>query len=94
MFVEVAVIRPAKDMSKHDKSNMFFLPREEESASVARISPPTRQPMKKHEAGNPLMSELVHSSDQSDTIDVSIGISQVHEVFGSWHISVKELHRE
>lgn len=94
MFVEAAVERPAKDMSRHDRSSMFFRPSEEESASVARMSPPARQPKKKDEAGKPLMTELAHSKDHSDTMEVSMGISQLHEFLGSWHLSAAELHEE
>lgn len=94
MFVEAAVTRLARAMRRHDRSSMFFWPREDESASAGRTNPPARQPKKKDEAGKPLMTELAHSNDQSDTMDVSVGISQAHEFLGSWHKSASDLQEE
>jgi len=51
------------------KESMFLRP-SEESASVARMSPPTRQPMKKDDAGNLVIMEQEHSKFHSDMIYV------------------------
>ena len=48
----------------------MFLRPSEESASVARTSPPTKQPMKKEEAGKPVIMEGTHSKFHSDMIEV------------------------
>lgn len=90
MLEEKIVKRDDKDIIKHDKTSMFLRPRLE-SASVARTSPPAKHPMKKDEAGSPVMNELAHSSPHSDMIDVCEGRSQDHEFFGSWQMLEAEL---
>ena len=82
ILVEKMVRRQETDIIKHERKSMFLRPRDE-SASVARISPPARQPMKKEEAGSPLMSELAHSRSHSEMIDVCACKSQDHELLGS-----------
>lgn len=49
------------------------------SASVARTSPPTKQPTKNDEAGRPVRIELEHSSPHSEMMDELLWSSQAHE---------------
>lgn len=74
------------DITRHEKKSMFFRP-SDVSASVANKSPPTKQPMKKSEAGRPVMIGLSHSRAHSDTIEACDGPSQAHEPFGRLHTS-------
>ena len=57
----------ATDMIRHEIKSRFLRP-SDESASVPRIRPPIRQPMKKDEAGRPVMNELAHYRDHSDMV--------------------------
>lgn len=84
---------PAKDITKHEKNSMFLRP-SDESASVERTSPPTRQPMKKEEVGKPVMIDPAHSRFHSDMMDACMGQSHAHESFGRWQMLeiVTELH--
>ena len=59
----------------------MFLRPSEESANMARTSPPTRQPMKKEVAGKPVTMEAAHSKLHSDMIEVWEGQSHAHEFF-------------
>jgi hypothetical protein len=69
MLDEKTVSKEDSDMARHERKSMFLRP-SEESASVARTSPPTMQPMKKEEAGKPVMIEAAHSKFHSDMIEV------------------------
>ncbi|TYH34917.1 hypothetical protein ES332_D13G158300v1 [Gossypium tomentosum] len=75
---------------RHENKSMFLRPRVE-SASVASASPPARQPMKKAEAGRPVMKEGAHSRPHSAIIDVWEGQSQDHEFLGSSQMLDKAL---
>ncbi|GMP74159.1 hypothetical protein CsSME_00031659 [Camellia sinensis var. sinensis] len=89
MLVEKNTVeRPASDMRRQDRSSMFLRPSDEESASVARMNPPARQPMKNDDAGSPVIIEPAHSNDHSEIMEVSMGISQAHEFLGSWQIII------
>ena len=69
MLVEKTVSKEDRDTVKHERESMFSRP-SEDSASVARMSPPTRQPMKKDDAGKLVIMEEEHSKFHSDMIDV------------------------
>ena len=69
MLVEKTVSKEDRDMVRHERKIMFLRP-SEESASVARTNPPTRQPMKKDDAGKPVIKEEEHSNFHSDMINV------------------------
>ncbi|KAI5332514.1 hypothetical protein L3X38_022643 [Prunus dulcis] len=67
MLLEKLVMSAATDMIRHEIKSRFLRP-SDESASVPRIRPPIRQPMKKDEAGRPVMNELAHYRDHSDMV--------------------------
>ena len=69
MLVEKTVSKEDRDIVRHERKSMFLRP-SEESASVARTNPPTRQPMKKDDAGKPVIMEEEHCKFHSDMIDV------------------------
>lgn len=85
MLLEKAVENADKDMTRDPRKIMFLRP-SEESARLARISPPTRHPMKKDDSGRPLMMEPAHSKPHSEMMEVCLGKSQVHEFLGIWQI--------
>lgn len=93
MLVEKAVKRADMDMTRHPRKSMFLRPTVE-SASVARRSPPIRQPTKKDDSGRPVMKVPAHSRPQSEMMEVCLGKSQVHESLGSWQILLMELQEE
>ena len=88
MFLENKAVKiPDKDIAKVHTSNRFLRP-SHESANVANTSPPKTQPMRKDEAGNPVINELAHCKPHSDTIVESIGASQAQAApSGTAHIS-------
>ncbi|WRX29016.1 hypothetical protein QQP08_021503 [Theobroma cacao] len=90
IFDEKTVKREDKDIIRHERRSIFLRPRVE-SASVASASPPARHPMKKEEAGSPVMKEVEHSRPHSDMIDVCAGQSQDHEFLESWQMLESEL---
>ena len=67
MLIEKAVRSEAMDIIRHERKSKFFLPRKM-SPRIARVNPPIRLPMKKDEAGRPVMNELAHSRPHSDMI--------------------------
>ena len=69
MLLEKTVSKEDRDIVRHERKSMFLRP-SEESASVARTSPPTRQPKKKEDAGKPVIMEAAHSKFHSDMIEV------------------------
>lgn len=77
ILVEKAVRKVDKDMMRHERKSMFLRP-SEVSASVARVSPPIKQPMKKAEAGSPVMSDDEHSRPHSEMMEVCLALSQAH----------------
>lgn len=85
MLEENEARREERDIMRHEKKSMFLRP-SEVSASVARTSPPTRQPMKKSEAGSPVITGLAHSKHHSDMMEELVGLSQAHEVFSRVHM--------
>ena len=94
MLVEKAVRRVVKDIMRQDKKSIFFRP-SEESASVERTSPPIKHPMKKEEAGKPVMNDPEHSRAHSEIIETCLGRSQSQEELGSWQrLEKDELHDE
>ena len=70
------------DIRRQQPKSMFFRPNVE-SASVAKASPPTKQPMKKEEAGKPVIMEDLHCKFHSEIMDDSEGKSHAHELLGS-----------
>ena len=77
MLVEKAVKKVDKDIMRHERKSMFLRP-SEVSASVARASPPIKHPMKKAEAGNPVMSDEEQSRFHSEIMEVCLALSQAH----------------
>lgn len=73
----------------------MFLRARDESASLARKTIPSRQPVKWDVAGRPLINALKHSSPHSDMIVSAIIVgfpSQAQEDFGSMQMLEVELH--
>ena len=70
------------DIRRQQPKSMFFRPNFE-SASVAKASPPTKQPMKKEDAGKPAIMEDLHCKSHSEIIEDSEGKSHAHELLGS-----------
>lgn len=92
MLEEKAVRRVVKDIARHERKSIFFRP-SEESASVARTSPPIKQPMKNEEAGRPVKTDPEHSRAHSEMTEVCLGRSQAHEDLGNWQtLENDELH--
>ena len=91
--MEKTVSREDRDMVRHVRKSVFFRP-SDESASVARTSPPTRQPMKKEDAGRPVTIEAAHSNDHSEMIEVCAGQSQAHEFLGRRQMFETESHED
>lgn len=58
-FVENVVMSEATHMVKHERKSKFLRPRDE-SASVAKMNPPSKQPKKKAEAGRPEIRDEAH----------------------------------
>ena len=90
-FVAKAVRRVDKAMARQVRESIFFRPRDE-SASVASMSPPIRQPKKNAEAGKPVMMDPAHCKAHSDMVEVRSGKSQAQESLGSWQMSETESH--
>lgn len=73
-LVENAVNTPVTDITRLDKTSIFFRPKDE-SANVASAKPPTRQPRKNADAGRPVTRDPAHCKDHSDMTDVLAGKS-------------------
>lgn len=78
MLEEKAVRKVDKDMTRQVRKSMFLRP-SDVSASVAKASPPIKQPMKKAEAGIPWTSDGEHCRAHSEMMEVYLGRSQAHE---------------
>lgn len=91
MLVEKAVRKVDKDIMRHERNSMFLRPNDV-SASVAKASPPIKQPIKKAEAGRPVTRDDEHSRAHSETVEVYFGLSQAHKFWGSWQMLEAELH--
>lgn len=79
------------DIMKHERNSNFLRPRDE-SASVARMKPPSRQPKKKDEAGKPEIIEGEHWRLKSEMVEVGDGLSQAHAEVESWQTLEVEEH--
>ncbi|KAH0986217.1 hypothetical protein GBA52_013394 [Prunus armeniaca] len=91
MLLEKLVMSAATDMIRHEIKSRFLRP-SDESASVPRIRPPIRHPMKKDEAGRPVMNELAHSRDHSDMVVFEAGPFHAQAELGSAQVEEVGLH--
>lgn len=93
MLLEKLVMNAATDMIKHEIKRRC-LRASDGSASVPRLRPPIRHPMKKDEAGRPVpvMNELAHSRDHSDTVVFEVGPFHAQAALESAQVEEVELH--
>lgn len=91
MLGEKVVKNEERAIKRVEKKSMFLRPSDEESASVDKKSPPTKQPMKNMEAGRPVMIELSHCMAHSDMMEACAGPSQAHEPMGNLHTSLNDV---
>jgi hypothetical protein len=91
MLGENEVRKEERAIKRVENKSIFLRPSDEESASVDKKSPPTKQPMKNVEAGSPVMREFSHSKAHSEMIEVCAGPFQAHEPLGRLHTSLNDM---